>query len=152
MLPPRGERMRMNRIVRFIPRHWTKQIIDGHRARQLIPPRGLEYYDVRQDAKRAGLQRKGFGGVSPQHERRHGIGRDWLTLFECSLGVRVIDHTPRAQKNPPTPHQAAESSVEISRSGDRSSAHRPLRVQAPCRLQHRLPDSVSRITPDASNN
>jgi hypothetical protein len=32
----------MNRIVRFIPRHWTKQIIDGHCARQLIPPRGLE--------------------------------------------------------------------------------------------------------------
>ena len=38
-------------------------------------------------------------------------------------------------------HQAAESSVEIFRSGDRSPAHRPFWVKAPYRLQRQVAGS-----------
>ena len=39
------------------------------------------------------------GGASPQHETRNQIGRNSLTLLECSLGIRyVLMARPRAQK------------------------------------------------------
>jgi hypothetical protein len=87
--------------------------------------------------------------VSPQHEKRHGIGRDSLTLFECSLGIRVIDHSPRAKKNPPTlirrrkvPWRFFVREIALPHIDPCGSRH--LAVS-----NDRLPDSVYRIAPDA---
>jgi hypothetical protein len=53
------------------------------------------------------------GGASPQHETRNQIGRNSLTLLECSLGIRYVLMAHQEHKKSADPHQAAESSVEI---------------------------------------
>ena len=88
-------------------------------------------------------------GASPQPETGNQIGRNSLTLFECSLGIRYVLMAHQEHKKSADPHQAAESSVEISRSRDRSPAHRPLRVKGPCRLHRQVAGFGFRITPHA---
>jgi hypothetical protein len=82
-----------------------------------------------------------------KYEKRREIGQRSVTFFWVLIGLFRVIH--QEHKKSADSHQAADSSVEISRSRDRSPAHRPLSVKAPCRLQGRLPDSVYRISPDA---
>jgi len=66
-------------------------------------------------------------------EIREGfLGAHWL----YGLSVTHQEHKKSAD-----PHQAAESSVDIFCSEDRSPAHRPFEIKAPCRLQRQVAGS-----------
>jgi hypothetical protein len=80
----------------------------------------------------------GAGQAGPKRKgSRRVIGRNWRGFFgahrACGLQFTHQEHKKSADL-----HQAAESSVEIFRSRDRSPAHRPLWVKAPCRLQRQV--------------
>jgi hypothetical protein len=78
-----------------------------------------------------------FCGVQQLDGRSlRGIDGVWKGLFECSLGL-TIDHAPRAQKIR-QPSSGGGQSVEIFCSRNRSLAHRPFWVKAPCRLQRQV--------------
>jgi hypothetical protein len=71
----------------------------------------------------------------PQHEKGHGIGRRSVTFFWVLIGL-FGSHT-KSTKNPPTFIRRWKV-PRFSRSGNRSPAHRPFRVKAPCRLQRQV--------------
>ena len=81
---------------------------------------------------------------------RHDDGASIVTYFRDKAGIEGVDAvlsshwvcalwiTHQEHKKSANPHQAAESSVEIFRSEDRSPAHRPSWVKAPYRLQRQV--------------
>jgi hypothetical protein len=88
-------------------------------------------------------------GIRPSANRCGDLTRNRLEeIVDCSLITSALNSNQEHKKSANL-HQAAELRGDFLRSEDRSSAHRPFWSRHLAVSNGRLPDSVSRITPDA---